>query len=109
MYTFGVRLRNARESKKLTQRELAKLINVAYTSISEWENDHHRPGLDTLKVLCGILDVKASWLLSSDATPTPNPEMSAYARGELDELSAEAKKEIDDFIKYIKVKYKKSK
>lgn len=106
MSTFGKRLRIARKNKKLTQRKLAELINVTYSSISEWENNHHQPDIDTLGELCQALDVEASWLLSSNA-PGPNSELASYLKGELEELSEEAKKEIDNFIAYIKTKYKK--
>jgi transcriptional regulator with XRE-family HTH domain len=106
MESFGSRLKKARKEKKLTLRQLADLISVKYSSISEWENDHHRPDLDTLEKLAKTLDVEVSLLLSAKENNT-NPEFSSFLRGELDDLSDEAKKEIDNFIAYIKTKYPK--
>ena len=40
---FGEALKNAREEAGLTQMELAKLLNVSYSSINRYENGHHTP------------------------------------------------------------------
>lgn len=107
MSTFGIRLRTARKTKKLTQRKLAKLINVAYTSISEWENDHHKPDINILEVLCNVLDVKASWLLSSEEAPKNTTVLQYLQDKDQIDLPDEAKKEIDNFFEYLAFKYKK--
>lgn len=41
--TFGAALKAARESAGLTQKELARLMNVSYSSINRYENGHHAP------------------------------------------------------------------
>ena len=41
--TFGTALKKAREEAGLTQAELAKLLNVSYSSINRYENGHHNP------------------------------------------------------------------
>lgn len=49
MDTFGSRLKSLRQKKGLTQRELAKLIGAKHNSISDWENDGHKPDMDTIE------------------------------------------------------------
>ena len=41
--TFGEALKKARMEVGLTQKELAKLLNVSYSSINRYENGHHVP------------------------------------------------------------------
>ena len=41
--TFGAALKKAREEAGLTQTELAKLLNVSFSSINRYENGHHAP------------------------------------------------------------------
>ena len=40
---FGAALKKAREEVGLTQTELAKLLNVSFSSINRYENGHHTP------------------------------------------------------------------
>lgn len=61
--TFGQRLRKARKEKKLTQIELANLLNVSNSSISDWENDKNRPNIELVEFLCGVLEVTPSFLM----------------------------------------------
>ena len=78
--TFGEKLRLARKEKKLTQKELAKIINAAHNSISNWENDQNMPDPDTIQNLCWALNVQPNYFFSveSPALPSniiPMPEM----------------------------------
>ncbi|MFV0343821.1 MAG: helix-turn-helix domain-containing protein [Anaerocolumna sp.] len=63
MNTFGERLKEARKSKGLTQRQLAALINAKHNSISNWENDQNKPDPDTIEIICGVLDIEPNYLL----------------------------------------------
>ena len=59
--TFGEKLRKARKAKNLTQKMLAKQINAAHNSISNWENDQNMPDPDTIEYLCWALDVQPNY------------------------------------------------
>ena len=50
-------LKNARNNKGLTQRELAALIGKTKNVISNWENGLNSPDVDMIELLCGILDI----------------------------------------------------
>ena len=71
--TFGERLRAARKQKKLTQKELAKLINAAHNSISNWENDQNKPDPDTIQNLCWALDVQPNYFFGETSKPDSLP------------------------------------
>lgn len=63
--TFGERLKSARTSLKLTQKELASKINAKHNSISDWENNKNKPDPDTIELLCGILGITPNYLLGA--------------------------------------------
>lgn len=69
--TFGQRLRTARKSKKLTQKELASKINAAHNSISNWENDQNMPDPDTIQNLCWALEVEPNYFFAIESSPLP--------------------------------------
>ncbi|MCH4831206.1 helix-turn-helix transcriptional regulator [Flavobacterium columnare] len=49
MVTFGKRLREARDSKGLSQQDLAKLIGSVHTVIGRYERDEMKPSIDVVK------------------------------------------------------------
>jgi transcriptional regulator with XRE-family HTH domain len=57
---LGIRLRNVRLRKGLTQRELAERSGMPGTHISRIENGHRLPSLETLERLTGALQVPLS-------------------------------------------------
>lgn len=61
--TFGEKIKKARNERKMTQKTLAETLNVAESSISDWEHDRHKPDVDTLKLLCETLEISADYLL----------------------------------------------
>lgn len=61
--TFGEKLKSARKAKNFTQKELAHKIGAKHNSISDWESDKNKPDIDTVELLCGILDITPTYLL----------------------------------------------
>ncbi len=55
MKTLGEKLVAARNAQNLTQEQLASRINVARTTISNWENDRSHPDFDSLCTLSDVL------------------------------------------------------
>lgn len=62
--TFGEKLRQSRLEKKMTQKQLADLIDAKHNSVSDWENDKNKPDPDTIELLCGVLEISPNYLLS---------------------------------------------
>jgi transcriptional regulator with XRE-family HTH domain len=63
--TFGTRLRAARKSANMTQKELASAIGAKHNSVSNWENDQNMPDPDTIVRICEVLNVGADYMLPS--------------------------------------------
>ena len=69
------RLRELREEKGISQKELGKLFNVAQNTISNWENGTREPDTKTLVKLAELFECSA-WVRQtkshcSVATHTP--------------------------------------
>ena len=62
-YEIGERIRLYRENRGLSQMELAELIEVSNSRISNWEQGQNRPDADILARLCRALEVSPSELL----------------------------------------------
>lgn len=63
--TFGEKIKQARTAKKLTQKQLAERINAKHNSICDWEKDKCKPDMDTIELLCGVLDLSPTYLMGS--------------------------------------------
>ena len=57
-------LKSLRRSKKYTQEQLAKLLNVDQRTVSSWETRKSEPSLDMLAKICDVFDESFDALLS---------------------------------------------
>ena len=69
---FGEKIRNARKSLGLTQRQLAELLGISNTSISNWEKGLSRPDADMIQKLCDILRLQPNDIYGTKETPDEN-------------------------------------
>lgn len=63
--TFGEKIKSARVARKLTQRQLADMINAKHNSVSDWENDKSKPDMDTMELICGVLELTPTYILGN--------------------------------------------
>lgn len=71
--TFGQRLTDLREEKGIRQKELAALINVSPSTVSNYENDVHYPDVAILCQLADYFNVSTDYLLArTDYRHNPN-------------------------------------
>ncbi len=63
IFDFGYRLRELRESKNLTQTQVAKRLNLSKTTISGYENNIKTPSLEVLVKLSILYGVSADYIL----------------------------------------------
>lgn len=68
-YEIGTRIRKYREKAGISQKELAGLIGVSNSRISNWEQGINRPDADILAELCRALNVSPSELLDVRLAP----------------------------------------
>ena len=66
MVFFSVRLRQLRESKHLTQSQLAQRVGVTRSMISAYETDIRLPSYDVLIALASALGSNTDYLLCAD-------------------------------------------
>lgn len=68
-YNIGNRIRFYREDRGLNQKQLAELIGVSNSRISNWEQGLNRPDADIIGKLCTALNVSPSELLDIQLAP----------------------------------------
>ena len=65
MNDFSRRLTQLRESKELNKKELAKILHVSDSCISQYENGSSMPGYDTLLSISQHFGVSIDYLLGN--------------------------------------------
>ncbi len=63
MDTFGKKLRECREAKGLSQKDLAKLLNTSYSVIGKYERDEMQPSIEAAKKIAKLVDTTVGYLL----------------------------------------------
>ncbi|MGG7058419.1 helix-turn-helix domain-containing protein [Clostridium tertium] len=111
MIALSDRLKELRKSNNLTQEDLGKILGVGKTTISMYENGNSTPN-DEIKIkIADYFNVTLDYLLGKtdiknyDKTEK-EPTIALHSDYNYDELPDEARKEIENFIQYIKIKYK---
>src|SRR5882757_10016444 len=64
---FGARLKETRESRQLSQSELARKADMQPSAIAHFEADRRKPSFDNIRALAHALKVSADFLLGSTA------------------------------------------
>ena len=72
-YVTGAVIRRLRESKKLTQEELAQKIHVSSKAVSKWETGQGFPDVSLLEPLASALGLSVIELLSGEDIRNSNP------------------------------------
>ena len=54
---FGKKLQTLRQSKGLTQEELADLLYVSRAAVSKWESGRGYPNIDSLKAISKLFSI----------------------------------------------------
>lgn len=68
---FNVRLKQMRQKNKLTQSELADILSLKPTAISNYESKRNEPSFDKLIALSKYFDVSCDYLLGITDTYLP--------------------------------------
>ena len=64
------RIREVRQTRGMSQVELAGLLGVTKQSVSNWENDNIQPSIEMLVKLAQTLAVSTDYLLGLDGRQT---------------------------------------
>lgn len=68
---IGDTLKQARKQKKLSQQEFAERLGVAKRTVVNWETNRNKPDLDTISVICEIMDISPAELLGLQSSYDP--------------------------------------
>ena len=60
---FSERITDKIKESKLTQKQIAKMLNISEGNITNWKKGENLPSVDTLYKLCILLDESADYLL----------------------------------------------
>ncbi|EGT3605394.1 helix-turn-helix transcriptional regulator [Clostridium perfringens] len=110
------RLKSLRNEKGVLQKDVAEYLKISTSAYGFYEQGKRIPDVETLNKLSDYYNVSIDYLLGKSnikesAEDIINDDILTLAlhnkNGIDNELPEEAKKEIDDFIQYVKHKYKK--
>lgn len=59
-------IRLLRQSRRMSQVELAQALNVTKQSVSNWENDNIQPSVEMITRIAKIFSVSVDYLLGTD-------------------------------------------
>jgi transcriptional regulator with XRE-family HTH domain len=68
---IGARLRELREERGWTQRELDSRLGILQSKLSKYESGTHQPSLRTLVRIANLFGVSTDYLLTGTGTPVP--------------------------------------
>lgn len=105
----GKKLRECREAKNLSQKELAAILNTSYSVIGKYERDEMIPSIEVAKNIARILNTTVGYLLGETEEVNLFKDPAMLNRfNEIEKLDGENKKHIisvvDAFIQALKFK-----
>lgn len=93
-------IKSARIAANLKQSELATMLNVGQTTISNWETGYSSPDIESLKKMAYIFKISVDDLLGNEKAPTVEND---GERSVLDvsALSPENRTKLEDYLRLL--------
>lgn len=104
MNLLGNRIRSLRKELNMTQTDLATSLNLTKSNISKYENGIVEPSIDILRMMSDLFKVSTDYLLGRTNLRN-HPE--TFAAHTDEEMSEDAKAELENFKDYLRSKYGK--
>lgn len=103
-----MRLREIRKAKGLTMKDVAKILNVSESAVSQYENGKRELDYASMSKLADYFDVSIDYLLEREEKlivpeNIKNVHMAFY--GGLDGLTQEDLDAVSNFVEFLKSKY----
>ena len=102
---LGERLKLLREEAGLTQQQLASMLNLSQQTIGHYEVNRSEPSIKTMELLARIFNTSTDYLLGLSDIEHPNDMQNKLDLSSLN-LPKEAIKEIENFMEFMRQKYK---
>ena len=100
MSKFSDKLKELRNSNKLTQQELSQKLGVSKSTISMYENGNRTPDFETLEAIADLFNISIDSLIG--VQNKGDNEINAIAAHAISELSEEQIKKVIEYAKFIK-------
>lgn len=98
--TFGEKVKELRQEKKWTQKDLGNALGFTPEAIGSWERGKSVPSVNAIKEIAKVLDVPVGYLLGDAVKPTDGSEeakaMLKVAENEINDLRAEKEKLLNE-------------
>lgn len=103
---FSNRLKELRESKGLSQKDLAQAFGLSQSTVGNWESGSREPNFKTIKELADFFDVSTDFLLGIANEPKSLDEqlegINFALWGEVQDLTDGQKRDVINFVQFIK-------
>ena len=103
---IGKKLRELREHANLTQTEMARFLGVTQAAYQRYETGERSVPDDIKNKLADYYHVSIDYLMGRSARQNDHI-LAAHRVGGIDDLPEEAQKQLDDYIEFLRNKYKK--
>lgn len=105
---FKIRLKKIRESKGLSQKQLAIFLDVSQGAVGNWESGTRMPNLEILGKIADYFDVTTDYLLGKEDCELQPDSIDSVIYEELQKMTDSEKEEILAFINFTKSKRESS-
>lgn len=100
--TIGQRIKEARKTIGLTQRELAEKADVATGTIQQYELGKRQPRIEQLQRIAAALNVDVNWLMNGRTLEGRDKAWKDYVARRFEEALRQEAKDDENFINAIK-------
>ena len=111
MHLFTQRLKHIRETKRLTQKEVAERLGIDYKKYNHYETGRNEPDLAMTVAIATFFNIPLDYLLGRTDDPTPpqtqkekTPSEQEEVLRDLDGITPEMALEVRQYIGYLKHK-----
>lgn len=87
--SIGKNIRKARQEADMTQEQLAELLNISVSAVSQWESDKTTPDISMIPALCNVFQMTSDKLL--DIELEKNEEAIEAIRNEANRFASKGK------------------
>ncbi len=101
---LGDRIKRLREDTGLNQLELAKILNISNTTLSQYESGQRTPSDDIKIVIADYFNVSLDYLLGRINVKNPYEPETIAARHDGEEFTEEELEDIEKFKEFVKMR-----
>ncbi len=101
--TVGLNIKKYRKMQKMSQTDLADLLNVTQTTVSQWEVGRNAPSVDTLVKICSIIKVPAMQCLFDDSLTCEEIELIEQYKRLSDDGKGKLRERINELLRLEKM------